>query len=95
MLMTTMLPSSTRQNVDAEIGPREAGAFYSNDTGTFEVLTVLRGDEAQAAVNRRTDWAVVTRHLATDTLSTHCMVWTSSDHLICRSTRTAEEVAAR
>ncbi|MFD6534999.1 hypothetical protein [Streptomyces goshikiensis] len=96
MTMNTMPPSSARQDVEAEIGPRQAGAFYSNDTGgTFEVLAVLRGEEARAAVNRRTDWAVVTRHLATENVTTHCMAWTTSDHLICRSTRSAEEVAAR
>ncbi|MER6253625.1 hypothetical protein ABT224_19945 [Streptomyces sp. NPDC001584] len=95
MLMTSMLPSSARQDADAEIGPREAGSFYFNATGTFEVLEVLRGDQARAAVNRRTDWAITTRHLATDTESTHCMVWTDSDYLICRSSRSAEEVAAR
>ncbi|MFZ3475307.1 hypothetical protein ACODT3_42625 [Streptomyces sp. 4.24] len=96
MAMNTMPPSSARQDVEAEIGPREAGVFYSTDMGgTFEVLAVLRGAEAQAAVNRRTDWAVVTRHLATEHVTTHCMVWTTSDRLICRSTGSAVEVAAR
>lgn len=96
MVLNTMPPSSAGQDVEAEIGPREAGAFYSTDMGgTFEVLAVLRGAEARAAVNRRTDWAVTTRHLATENVTTHCMAWTTSDHLICRSTGSAVEVAAR
>ncbi|GAA1111787.1 hypothetical protein GCM10009577_37960 [Streptomyces javensis] len=73
---------SAVERAEAELGPRVEGAYYWNETGTYEVLAVLRGEAAREAVVRRTDWAVRTRHLATDHVTTHCMVWTDSDHLI-------------
>ncbi|WP_435245064.1 hypothetical protein [Streptomyces tendae] len=82
MFATAFLKKPAAERVESELGPRSEGALYFNSTGTFEVLAVLRGDDARQAMGRTVEWAVTVRHLHTGHELTHCMAWTASDHLI-------------
>lgn len=75
-------PAETFFRVADEIGPRTVGAVYFNSTGTYQVLAVHRGKKARDLTGRRTDWAITVHHAATDKTFTHCMAWTSEDHLV-------------
>ncbi|MER5302269.1 hypothetical protein ABT039_22805 [Streptomyces lasiicapitis] len=86
MMTATLLPAGdSAQRAAAELGPRAEGVSYYNPTGTFDVLEVLKGAAAREALGRRTDWAVRVRRRTTGEVSVHCLVWTTSDHLMPRA----------
>jgi hypothetical protein len=97
MMVATVItqPTGVDRRVQKEIGPRTPGVEYYNPTGTFEVLQVLRGAEASAALGRRTAWAVKVRRRNTGEVTVHCMTWTNSDHVMpvkATKVRTAAEI---
>lgn len=82
MMVATLLPAGPAERATKELGPRAEGVTYFNPSGTFDVLEVLRGAAARKAVHRRTEWAVRVRRRNTGEVSVHCMVWTTSDHVL-------------
>ncbi|MFD5451236.1 hypothetical protein [Streptomyces sp. NPDC127100] len=97
-MMIATVEQPTAERVTSELGPRTEGVTYYNPSGTFDVLEVLRGEEAREALGRRgADWAVRVRRRHTGEVTVHCLVWTNSDHVLVESgpatkVRTVEEI---
>ncbi|MET9646187.1 hypothetical protein [Streptomyces syringium] len=81
-----LLLEGLRRVVDAQIGPRRAGAIYQNVDGAFEVLALVRDPEQARALLRRrcAQWAVIVRDVLRPDSQPVAVgsVWTTSDHLV-------------
>lgn len=78
--------TASRQEVDAQIGPRRRGAIYQNSDGAFEVLSVVT-DPAEARALLRRDsaqWALIVRDVLRAGGEPFVVgsVWSTCDHLV-------------
>ncbi|MEF3117569.1 hypothetical protein [Streptomyces chrestomyceticus] len=77
---------ASRQEIDAQIGPRRRGAIYQNTDGAFEVLSVVT-DPAEARALLRRDsaqWALIVRDVLRAGGEPFAVgtVWSTTDHLV-------------
>ncbi|MFI1726424.1 hypothetical protein [Streptomyces sp. NPDC020489] len=80
------MTEALRRVVDAQIGPRHAGAIYRNTDGLFEVLAVVRDPkQARALLNRRcAQFALIVKDITRHDGEPFVIgsVWTTSDFLV-------------
>jgi hypothetical protein len=75
-----------RRVIEEQIGPRGAGAIYTNADGAFEVVAVVRDPErARALLKRRcAQWALIVRDVLRPDSEPFAIgsVWTTADYLV-------------